>query len=408
MRLGVRAALVDGEWLPGDVDVDAGHVRAVGVMGSSPRSIGVAVPGLIDMQVNGFAGVDFAETDREGFEQAGRALLQAGTTAYLPTFITAAPAAMRAGLAQLAPTWSGRAQAGLAETVHGDAALAHVGRAQDELARARHVATRPRPAISAARILGAHLEGPFLSPARMAAHDPRFRAAPDLRLLDELLAAGPVRRITLAPELDGALALVDVLHARGVAVAAGHTDATAAEAHAAFDRGVTTVTHLYNAMPAGTAREPSIVAAALAREDVCVELIVDGHHLAPDTVMATWRAARGRLALVSDAVAAAGMAPGEFTLGGRTVRADTDGAVRGPEGQLAGTTLTLIQAVRNLHQLGVPLEGAFGAATTVPAAVCGRPDLGHLRPGAVADIVVLEDDLTVKRVLVGGETVVES
>jgi N-acetylglucosamine-6-phosphate deacetylase len=182
------------------------------------------------------------------------------------------------------------------------------------------------------RVIGAHLEGPFISPRRPGAHDPSFVAEPELALLRSLLASGPVTRVTLAPELPGALELVDELVARGVAIAAGHTEATAARAHAAFDRGVHSVAHLHNAMAPGTHREPSIVAAALAREDVVDELIVDGHHLAADTVLATWRAA--------------------------------------------------------------------------PAAVCGRPDLGDLQPGTVADIVVLDDRLAIKRVLVAGDVVV--
>jgi N-acetylglucosamine-6-phosphate deacetylase len=162
------------------------------------------------------------------------------------------------------------------------------------------------------------------------------------------------------------------------------------------------VTHLYNAMPAGTAREPTLVATALAREDVAVELIADGHHVAADTLLAAWRAAAGRFALVSDAVAAAGLGPGEYRLGGRTVTAAADGSVRGPEGQLAGSGIALLDAVRHLHGLGVPLEHALHAATAVPARLCGRPELADLAPGTPADVVVLADDLTVSRVLVGG------
>jgi N-acetylglucosamine-6-phosphate deacetylase len=365
VRLGVAAALVNGAWLPGDVVVRDGRIESVGRLGPLARGSAVAVAGFVDLQVNGYAGVDFAGADRGGYEVAGRSLLAAGTTAYQPTFVTAPPEAMQQSLRAM-----------------------------------------PAPGLGTGpRVIGAHLEGPFISPRRPGAHDPRFRIAPHPVLLRGLLASGPVTRVTLAPELPGALELVDELVGRGVAVAAGHTEATAAQARVAFDRGVRSVTHLHNAMAAGTHREPSIVAAALAREDVFVELIVDGHHLAADTVLATWRAAAGRLALVSDAIAAAGMGPGEFVFGGRTVRAGDDGAVRGPDGRLAGTVLCLHEAVRNLHALGVPLEQALIAATATPAAVCGRPDLGDLRPGARADIVVLDDRLTIERVLVAGAVV---
>jgi N-acetylglucosamine-6-phosphate deacetylase len=366
VRLGVRAALVNGAWLPGDVLVRDGMVESVGWLGSLARGSSVAVAGFVDLQINGYGGVDFADADRGGYELAGESLLAAGTTAYQPTFVSAPPEAIRESLRAM-----------------------------------------PAPVPETGpRVIGAHLEGPFISPRRIGAHDPRFQLAPDPRLLHSLLVSGPVTRVTLAPELPGALELVDELVTGGVTVAAGHTEATAAQARAAFDRGVRSITHLHNAMAPGTHREPSIVAAALAREDVVVELIVDGHHLAADTVLATWRAAAGRVGLVSDAIAAAGKGPGEFRFGGRTIRAGEDGAVRGPDGQLAGSALSLHEAVRNLHVLGIPLDQALTAATAVPAAVCGRPELGNLRPGAIADVVVLDDRLAIERVLVGGELVV--
>jgi N-acetylglucosamine-6-phosphate deacetylase len=209
-----------------------------------------------------------------------------------------------------------------------------------------------------------------------------------------------VSHVTLAPELPGALELVDELRARGVTVACGHTDATAAEAHRAFDRGARTVTHLFNAMRPATHRDPGIAFAALARTDVTVQLIVDGHHLADETVLVAWRAAAGRLALVTDAVAAAGLGDGTFSLGGAPVTS-VGGAVRRADGTLAGSALTMIDAVRNLHALGVGLEDALSAASAVPARIAGRTDLGRLAVGA-PDVVVLDDRLDVQRTLVSG------
>ena len=164
-------------------------------------------------------------------------------------------------------------------------------------------------------------------------------------------------------------------------VSAGHTDATAAEAHLAFDRGVRTVTHLFNAMRHSTPRDPSIALAALARPDVIVQVIVDLHHVAADTVTVAWQAASARFALVTDAAPAAGTGDGEFVLGGRPVAPPT-ASCAGPEGQLAGSALTMIDGVRNLQSLGVPLEDALRAASEVPARVARRPDLGRLAPGA--------------------------
>jgi N-acetylglucosamine-6-phosphate deacetylase len=348
MRLGVRGALVRGAAVAGDVEVRDGAIAAVGLGG---RGRGLAVPGFVDLQVNGFAGVDLLLAGDAERERAGAALLAAGTTAWRPTLISAP---------------------------------------EPELARALGGSWEAGP-----RMLGVHVEGPFLAPTRSGAHPPEALRAPDLAELDRLLAAGPVAHVTLAPELPGALALVDDLVARGVLVAAGHTEASEAEANRAFDRGVRTVTHLHNAMA------PAVAAAALAREGVVVQVIVDGRHVPGDVVLAAWAAAPGRFALVSDAIAAAGMPDGEYTIGGRPVRA-RGGEVVGERGRLAGSTLTLAQAVRNLHALGVPLEDAVAAASHVPARLAGRSDLGRLEPGAPADVVVLDDRLEVQRVLLGG------
>jgi N-acetylglucosamine-6-phosphate deacetylase len=313
--------------------------------------------------VNGFGGVDFASTDADGYRCAGEALLECGVTAFQPTLITAPEAELVAALAEV-----------------------------------------PRHAVGP-RVIGAHLEGPFLSPRRLGAHPATARREPDAALLERLLDAGPVSEVTLAPELDGALELIDVLNARGVVVSCGHSDATADQAHRAFDRGAETVTHLFNAMRPLDHRDPGIVGAALARDDVIVQLILDGHHLAAETVRVVWRAAAGRIALVSDAVAAAGLGDGGFRLGPVDVEA-RDGVVRRGDGVLAGSARTLLEGVRNLHAAGASLAEAVGAATAVPARVARRPDLGSLSPGASADVVVLDDSLEVRTVLVGGEALV--
>ena len=359
-RLGVRAALVRGRLVPGDVEVVDGRVAAYGL--TSLHGRGIASPGFVDLQVNGFGGVDFLDADTDAYARAGSCLLESGVTAYLPTLITAP---------------EDRLIAALSEIIEG-------GRGP--------------------RILGAHVEGPFLSPRRLGTHPPSARRDPDPDLLARLIAAGPVRLCTLAPELPGALDLVDLLVARGIVVSVGHSDASADEANAAFDRGVGTVTHLFNAMRPFTHRDPGVAGAALARPDVIVQIILDGIHLAPDTVRLVWRAAGGRLALVTDAVAAAGISgDGSYRLGDVAVEV-RDGVVRRDgDGVLAGSVLTMIEAVRNLHALGVPLEAALTAATAVPARVVGA-DAGVIEVGAPADIVVLDEELEIQRVLVGGES----
>jgi N-acetylglucosamine-6-phosphate deacetylase len=251
-------------------------------------------------------------------------------------------------------------------------------------------------------LIGVHLEGPFLSRERAGAHDRAALRDPDLARLERLLAAGPVSQVTLAPELPGASALIEALTDRGITVSCGHTEADAAAAHAAFDRGATAVTHLFNAMRRPEHRDPGIAYAALGREDVFITLIVDGHHLADDTVRAAARAAGERLVLISDAVAAAAAPDGDYTLGGNVAIHAAGGVVRNDAGSLAGSTLTMLDAVRNLHALGVPLAAALVAATETPARMARRPDLGRIEPDARADLVVLDDSLELDQVLFGG------
>ncbi len=338
VKLGVEATLVEGRLVPGDVEIAGGEVIGYGLASSKGR--GIAVPGFLDLQVNGFAGVDFLDAGPDGYRRAGVALLETGVTSYLPTFITAPEEKLVAALHELPTEADG------------------------------------------ARALGAHLEGPFLSLARLGAHPAAARRDPDPELLDRLLAAGCVRLVTLAPELPGAHDLIRSLLARDVAVSFGHSDATAEESNAAFDLGVHAVTHLFNAMRPFHHRDPGIAGAALARDDVIVLIILDGVHLAPETAEIVWRAARGRVALVTDLTTAPG---------GRT-----------GDGVLAGGIAPMIEAVRNLHMLGASLEEAVQAATEVPARVIRHPTAGRLGVGLPADIVVLTDELEIERVLVGG------
>ncbi|TML46737.1 MAG: hypothetical protein E6G20_10275, partial [Actinobacteria bacterium] len=165
----------------------------------------------------------------------------------------------------------------------------------------------------------------------------------------------------------------------------GHPDATAEEAEAPFDLGVRTVTHLFNAMRPFRHRDPGIAGAALARDDVIVQVILDGVHLAPETANVVWRSAAGRVALVTDAMAGAGLGDGAYRLGGLDIEIE-DGVARGPDGELAGSTLTMLDAVRNLHVLGASFEEAVGAATDVPARVLRNPTVGRLAVGLPADI----------------------
>jgi N-acetylglucosamine-6-phosphate deacetylase len=360
MRLGVEAALVEGALVPGDLAISDGHVADVALSRRDGR--GIAVPGFVDLQVNGFGGVDFAAADVDGYRRAGEALLATGVTAFQPTFITAPESDLVAALR-----------------------------------RVPHEPIGPR-------ILGAHLEGPFLSPRRLGTHPESDRRDPDRGLLERLLDAGPVTQMTLAPELEGALELIDLLHERGVVVSCGHSDATASEAMRAFDRGVRTVTHLFNAMRPFSHRDPGLAGAALARDDVVVQVILDGKHLADTTAKLIWSAAAGRVALVTDAVSATGAGDGHYRLGSVDLEISDGVARRASDGVLAGSTATMLDGIRNLHSLGASLADAVAAATTVPGHVAGRA--GILRRGGQADMVVLNDRLEIQAVFVGGKELV--
>jgi N-acetylglucosamine-6-phosphate deacetylase len=382
MRLGVAAALVGGELVDGDVEVVDGRIAAVGL--GAPSGSRIAAPGFVDLQVNGFAGADFSAPGEDGYAVAGAALLAGGVTAFQPTLVTAEVDSMVAALARMPAVDGGTPGAA------GSSGPASVS------------ASRVRASAASARIIGAHLEGPFISPLRPGAHDASAIRSPDPAAMEALLGAGPVSQVTLAPELPGALELIDTLVARGVTVSLGHTEADAAIAHRAFDRGASAVTHLFNAMRRPAPRDPGIAFAALAREDAFVTLIVDGNHLADDTVRAACRAAGDRLVLISDAVAAAGAPDGDYTLAGTVPIHSEAGVVRTADGALAGSILTMLDAVRNLHALGVPLATALCAATEAPARMARRPDLGHLTPGARADLIVLDPSLTLHQVLLDG------
>jgi N-acetylglucosamine-6-phosphate deacetylase len=343
----------------GDVDVEDGCIAALGLAGAGT---GIAVPGLVDLQVNGYRGVDVLHATTDELATLALELARTGVLWYQPTLVSAP-----AELTRLA--------------------LASIG------------AASPGPG---ARILGAHLEGPFLSPERAGAHPARYLCEPNLDLLASFLVAGcAVTTVTLAPELPRAGELVDALVDSGITVSLGHTDAAAVVAHAAFDQGARTVTHLFNAMRPFSHRDPGVVGVALARPDVIVQLIADGVHVSHDAILAAWRAGRGRFALVSDVTSAGGLGEGTYRLGTVEVRV-VDGTSRLPDGTLAGAVRPLAWGLRMLVELGVPIVEAVAAVTRTPGRVLGREDVGTLTLGGPADLVVLDDDFAVSTVLVSG------
>ena len=261
----------------------------------------------------------------------------------------------------------------------------------------------PRVRAAAARaatdpaVLGIHLEGPFLADSHRGAHDPAALQAPTPGAVERLLEAGEGRilQVTIAPELPGALDAIGSFADAGVRVAVGHTGADAATARAAFDAGATLLTHACNGMPPMHHRSPGPLPVALRDERVTLEAIADGHHVDPEMLALLLQAAPGRVALITDAMAAAGMPDGDYRIGSLDVRVE-QGLPRLAGGDaIAGSTLTLDRAIGVLVAAGVPLEAALDAATRAPADAVGRDDLGRLAVGARADLVALDERLEV-------------
>ena len=254
-----------------------------------------------------------------------------------------------------------------------------------------------------AQPLGFNLEGPCLTPARRGAHDASLLVTPAaLRpgTLDAVLDG--LRIITIAPELEGAIELIERLAREDVVVSLGHSAATFDEARAGYLAGARSTTHLFNAMSGVDHRLPGLAVAALAEDDAAVELIADGNHVHPALWRIVARAKPGnRLLLVSDALPIGGMGDGRTTLGGLDVEVRDGRATLAGTDTLAGSVIALDTAVRNLVGAGIALPAAVAAASTNPAVLLGADDRGRIEPGSRAHLVELDDDLRVRRVTRG-------
>ena len=360
---------------PGWVHVEGEQVSEVGP-GEPPRpadlDLGAAtvVPGFVDAHAHGGGGASFNTDAGLGAAEAAATVIEAhlqhGTTTLMASLVTDTPDAMLRSVGELA-------------ALAADGALA-----------------------------GVHLEGPWLSPQHSGAHDRSLLTDPAPALVDALLEAGDgqVRMVTLAPELPGGLDAVRRLTAAGVVAAIGHTDATYEVARAALDAGATAGTHLFNAMRGLHHREPGPGAALLEHPDAYVELIADGVHLHPAVLRLAASGKPHLTVLVTDAMAAAGAGDGDYRLGPMAVEV-RDGVARLAEtGAIAGSTLTMSGAVRYaVVEAGLAIEDVVRAATSTPAALLGLDRVGALRPGYWADLVVLDDALSVVRVMRRGQWV---
>lgn len=325
---------------------------------------GYVVPGLIDLHTHGAATASY-DDGAEAIAAAVAAHRRHGTARTIVSLITGAPGTMLTSIA------------GAVDAIAADP-----------------------------RICGIHLEGPFISPLHKGAHDPTKLIEPDLALFDRFLEAGQghIRTITAAPELPGGLDLVRAAVASGVHFAVGHCDATYAQASEAFAAGADVVTHAFNAMRPLHHREPGVIAAAR-DAGVILEAINDGVHLHDATVRLLRAAAPGKVAFITDAMAAACAADGHYLLG--TLDVDVvDGVARLTEGgSIAGSTLTMDRALRRaVTEVGLPVVDAVNAATSVPAGFLGLgSETGAVQSGLLADLLILDDAWNIRAMLLGGE-----
>lgn len=366
------------ELRPGWVGVRGAQVDMVGT-GPTPPDLTVLdlgdrllAPGFVDIHVHGGAGAqvngDSPEQVRRSVATLARFHVRHGTTSLLATTVSDSPERLLAAVRGVT-----------------DAAQAY--------------------AEGSARVLGVHLEGPWLAAGKAGAQDPSQLRPPTTTELQALLAAGSdtIRLLTIAPELPGARGVIGTAVDAGVVVSVGHTEADEKTVAAAFDAGARHVTHLFNAMPGLHHRRPGPVGAALADARVSVEVIADGVHLHPSVLALVCAAAGGRVVAVTDAMAATGLGPGRYQLGRLDVVVD-DGRVilADHEQTLAGSLLTMERAVATLVAAGVSLPAAIGAATSAPADVIGEHCKGRLERGSDADLVVLTPDLSVAATMVAG------
>jgi N-acetylglucosamine-6-phosphate deacetylase len=353
-----------------------------GTTPSHDFSDAVVIPGLVDLQVNGALGYSFQSQHQEYFDKIVRYHRTAGTTTLLPTLVTAPEPVLLESLSVLA----------------------------------RYIS--PQHAC----LPGIHLEGPFLSPEKSGAHDPAALRLPDPDLAERLVAVagGAVRILTLAPELPGALALIRAVTRLGVIASAGHTAATYEQLQEALHTGLSLVTHAGNASDwphramgrlGFLSSEPGLVGTLMASAELAGGVIMDGFHFHP-ALLAPLLQLKGpnRLVLVSDASTIAGCPPGEYDSGGLVVTVHPEGFATSGRGGgwLAGSTITLLDAVRRaIHLAGIPFQQAVHMASLGPARLLGiETHSGHLEPGAIANLVVLNKDFSLRAVFYEGRELV--
>jgi len=355
---------------------DAETGKIVGVVDAAPAGAdvidaegGLVAPGLVDIHIHGYLGEDTCDAKPEGIKKMAYGVAENGVTAFLPTTMTVAKAEI-------------------------EAALNAVRSLKEE-----------SKSWDGAEIIGVHAEGPFINPSKKGAQAEENILVPDADFILE--NADIITSVTMAPEMDKDHACIKKLKADGrVLVSMGHTDATFAEAMSAAKDGVDHATHLFNAMSALAHRNPGVVGAALASDHVSVEVIADTFHINPGLYSIVAKVKGDKMVLITDCTRAGGMPDGEYDLGGQPIFLKGI-ECRLADGTIAGSVLKLNHAVRNvLAHTDLPVNVVFKMASLNPAAAIGVSDrIGSLDEGKDADIIIVDDDINVKRTIKKGRTI---
>ena len=360
-----RIVLPDGSIVAGLIRFDA-TISSIEPSVAAPDYI---LPGFVDLQVNGSHGIDVMRASADDIIEISRQLAREGATAWLPTAVTSP--------------------------------IDHIERVHRAIGEA--IERQRRDDFSGARILGMHLEGPFISPLRLGAH-PKLNLDPRGEAFERVMALDHLKLVTLAPELPGAVDAIGRLTSRGVAVSIGHTNATFEEASAGIAAGARMFTHLFNAMRPLNHRDPGVIAAALTNEIAMPAVIPDGVHVAPEILRLIYMArTASRMILTTDKVSLAGTAADSSMTVGRERARIEEGAARLPDGALAGAIISMLEGARLMtEEIGASIGEVAMMAASNPAALIGHPQRGRLQPGAVADIIVLNSALELKTVFLAG------
>ena len=364
-----RLFLPDGQFHEGGFRIENGRFAEIDLGASEGEDLHgmLVIPGLVDIHHHGNSGKDFSDGDAAGLEVIARYLASRGVTSFCPTSMSLPFETLK--------------------TVFASAA-----------------ALKKSPKPDCANIAGIHMEGPYVNPVKAGAQNPAYLRLPSAEEFHALqtLCGDLVRIVSIAPELEGALAFTK---SANCTVSAAHTNATYEEASAFFDAGGRHITHLYNAMPPLHHRNPGVIGAGMERDFVTAELICDGYHVHPSSVRAAFRLFPNRICLISDALRCCAMPNGAYELSGQTVTV-TDGVARLHDGTIAGAASDLLTDLQNAVSFGIPKEQAILAATATPAKAIGLSgEIGCIAAGARADFLIMDDALQLQTVYLQGAAI---